>query len=300
MKRFDIPILFVIFNKLDSAMRVFEEIKRVKPKELFIVADGPRNKEEKKITDRVRREILKKIDWSCKIKKKFRNENWGGNKSSVEGLDWFFENVEYGIFLEDDCLPSKTFFEYHKELLLKYKEEKRIKAITGVNFLSNYKMKDSYLFSQVYFSCWGFSTWKRAWRIDREFIRRNYKKGLTKAFPNFIQRLSVKKHLKKGLEGGITNWDYLFATQNALKKGLTIVPSVNLVENIGFSGNSTHEFDAVDKKYLSGNRQEFNFPLKHPNQIKNNKRLGNCIDLWILKRILKKIWERFFKNEIAL
>ena len=36
------PILFIIFNRPSQTKIVFESIKNIKPKELYIAADGPR------------------------------------------------------------------------------------------------------------------------------------------------------------------------------------------------------------------------------------------------------------------
>ena len=43
---------------------------------------------------------------------------------SVSATNWFFENEDYGIILEDDLVPDKSFFEYCEILLDKYKEKK--------------------------------------------------------------------------------------------------------------------------------------------------------------------------------
>lgn len=37
-----IKILFLIFNRPDTTQKVFNEIRKAKPEELFIAADGPR------------------------------------------------------------------------------------------------------------------------------------------------------------------------------------------------------------------------------------------------------------------
>jgi len=38
------PVLFLIFNRPDETIRVFQEIKKAQPEKLFIAADGPREK----------------------------------------------------------------------------------------------------------------------------------------------------------------------------------------------------------------------------------------------------------------
>jgi len=42
MNQFETPILFLVFNRFDTAQRVFDEIRKQKPKYLYVAADGPR------------------------------------------------------------------------------------------------------------------------------------------------------------------------------------------------------------------------------------------------------------------
>ncbi len=108
-------------KKREMSIKEFEEIKKAKPKKLYIAGDGPRNKIEKKKTDEVRKFVLDNIDWDCKVKTLFRKKNLGCGKAVSQAITWFFKNEEMGIILEDDCLPSQSFFPFCEELLKKYK-----------------------------------------------------------------------------------------------------------------------------------------------------------------------------------
>ena len=110
-KELTTPILFIIFNRPDTTQRVFNEIRKAKPTRLFIVADGPRENipgETEKCQEV--RNIINQVDWDPKIYKNYSNVNLGCKVRPSSGIDWFFENVEEGIILEDDCLPSQSFF----------------------------------------------------------------------------------------------------------------------------------------------------------------------------------------------
>ena len=121
---------------------------------MFLASDGPRTNvpDEKETVNEVRNYLLSEIDWSCKLKTLFRDENLGCGKAVSSAITWFFENVEMGIILEDDCLPSDSFFMYCRELLLKYKDNGRVMHIAGNNPLgisSSFNDKDSYYFSKI-------------------------------------------------------------------------------------------------------------------------------------------------------
>ena len=160
----DTPLLFIIFNRPDVTLRVFNELKKQKPKYLFIAADGPRAGFEDDIDKckRVREVVLNEIDWDCEVKTLFRDLNLGCGHAVSGAIDWFFENVEKGIILEDDCLPNKSFFYFCENLLESYKENDEVFAISGANFQDKKIGKASYFFSK-YLYVWGWATWRRAW-----------------------------------------------------------------------------------------------------------------------------------------
>jgi hypothetical protein len=119
---FKTPILFLIFNRPKLTKQVFAEIKKIKPKQLYIAADGPRkNKLNDKEKCKESRKIINDINWSCEIKTFFREENLGCEKAVSSAITWFFKNVEQGIILEDDVLPDQSFFFFCQKLLSKYK-----------------------------------------------------------------------------------------------------------------------------------------------------------------------------------
>ncbi len=161
---FQTPILFLIFNRPDTTKRVFESISRVKPTKLYIAADGARkNKVGEVLLCQETRNIIELIDWECEIKTLFRTENLGCKIAVSSAIDWFFENEEQGIILEDDCLPHPSFFGYCETLLNYYKDDLRIGHIGGDNFQKGKKRGEgSYYFSQYYF-IWGWAIWKLAW-----------------------------------------------------------------------------------------------------------------------------------------
>src|SRR5258705_8423153 len=133
---FNTPILFLIFNRLETTSQVFEQIKKVQPTRLFIAADGPRNDKEgeKEKCEKVRQWVLAQIDWECEVKTLFRNENLGCGRGPATAINWFFENVERGIILEDDCLPNDSFFIFCETMLKKFENDARIMHISGDNF----------------------------------------------------------------------------------------------------------------------------------------------------------------------
>jgi hypothetical protein len=263
------PILFMVFNRPDATRRVFEVIRNVKPLRLFVAADGPRENKtgEEEECSAVRQIIDEGITWDCEVKTLFRDRNLGCKVAVSGAIDWFFEHVEEGIILEDDCLPHLTFFGFCDELLNKYRDDKRIAQISGDNFQFGKKRTEySYYFS-CYNHIWGWASWRRAWKnydVDMKLwpeVRDNGwlddllgNKRLTKYWTQIFERC---------YQGKIDTWDYQWTFACWIQNCLTILPEVNLISNIGFNVDATHTSCENDK---SANIpvEAMGFPLRHP------------------------------------
>ncbi|MDD3437175.1 MAG: hypothetical protein PHC64_08505 [Candidatus Gastranaerophilales bacterium] len=142
-------VLFLIFNRTDTTQKVFGQIRVAKPPRLYIASDGSREGRagEKEAVEELRKWVLENIDWDCQVKTLFREQNLGCGKAVSSAITWFFNQEADGIILEDDCLPSQSFFNYCEELLDYYKEDKRIWHISGANLLRTTDLEESYYFS---------------------------------------------------------------------------------------------------------------------------------------------------------
>jgi len=101
------PVLFLIFNRPDTAQRVFDRIRLAQPRKLYVAADGPRAGRPAEATECLEtRAILEQVDWECEVVTLFREENLGCRIAVSSAITWFFNQVEFGIILEDDCLSA--------------------------------------------------------------------------------------------------------------------------------------------------------------------------------------------------
>src|SRR5688572_20529443 len=161
------PVLFLIFNRPAVTKQVFEAIREMRPTRLYIAADGPRPAIPNELDNcRKAREAALAVDWECQVKTLFRDKNLGCGRGPSTAITWFFEHETEGIILEDDCMPSPSFFSYCAELLARYRDDTRIMHIAGTN-LEKPQQRDqehSYHFSNFTY-CWGWATWRRAWKF---------------------------------------------------------------------------------------------------------------------------------------
>lgn len=160
------PVLFIVFNRPITTSKVFEVIKKVRPKRLYVAADGARlnkNEEIKKV--KLVRKIATAVDWPCELRTLFSDANLGMKIAESKAMTWFFENEKEGIILEDDTLPHLDFFLFCEILLNKYRDNEKVLTICGTNFQNNLKRgSDSYFFSK-YFHGWGWASWRRTWNL---------------------------------------------------------------------------------------------------------------------------------------
>jgi predicted O-linked N-acetylglucosamine transferase (SPINDLY family)/glycosyltransferase involved in cell wall biosynthesis/predicted O-methyltransferase YrrM len=266
------PIAFFIFNRPDTTARVFEAIRQAQPSKLLVVADGPRSTrtgEAEKCS--ATRAIIDQVDWKCEVLTNYSDVNLGCRYRVSSGLDWVFEKVEEAIILEDDCLPHPTFFRFCEELLEWYRHDHRIVAISGDNFQNGHQpVEFSYYFSR-YVHIWGWATWRRVWKLyDLDMQQwpleknRNWLNDILDS-PQAIQYWStIFQHAYEGFN----TWDFSLVFACWLNRGLTILPTVNLVSNIGFGEDATHTKSRNKLTELPTHLMQF--PLVRPRVVSRN------------------------------
>lgn len=236
-------VLFLVFNRLDTTKQVFEAIRKAKPPRLYIAADGAReNKEgEAEKVKAVRDYVMTNIDWECETTTLFREQNLGCKMAVSGAIDWFFENEEMGIIIEDDCLPSQSFFWFCEELLERYRDDMRVGMISGDNFQKGIKRGEADYYFSIYSHIWGWASWANRWK--------NYDVDLHNVWDiNFMDKLNLglfsklfwRYILRKLKNNQINTWDYQWSLTLFRKDQLTIIPNLNLVQNIGFGSGATH------------------------------------------------------------
>lgn len=295
------PVVLLIFNRPDLTKQVFDQIAKVKPNKLFIISDGPRNNIKGEI-ERVNaaRSITQLVDWTCEIKTNYSNSNLGCKNRISSGIDWVFQHVEEAIFLEDDCLPSQSFFLFCDEMIKKYRKEKKISMISGINFQKGYKRGDADYYFSKYAHIWGWATWKDRWINGYDVdIKKWPEFKVSKEFHEITGSLSVEKYWDNLFErvhrGEINTWDYQWLHENWRLNRISIIPNKNLISNIGFRSDATHT--KIESELANLKRYEIEFPIIHPNIIERDYFADNFFEKeFIQKSFLIKLY-KFLKKK---
>jgi hypothetical protein len=266
--KFETPVALFVFNRPDTTRRVFDAISRVRPMKLLLIADGPRqDREGEAEACRQVREIVDRVDWPCEVFQNFSESNLGCQKRMISGLNWVFSLVEEAIILEDDILPDPSFFSFCEAMLSRYRNDSRISMVAGFNIVqdsvhTNY----SYFFSHLT-HIWGWATWRQSWaRYDEKLTDWPAIRDAGVLWEIFDRAENAKywTHIFDQMHQGTgpNTWDYQWVYTNLMNHSLSIVPRVNLVENIGFGPEATHTINESNKPAVRA--CSIKFPLAHP------------------------------------
>jgi hypothetical protein len=237
-------VLLITFNRPQTTRQVFEMIKLARPERLFIFSDGARKHiadEAEKVKECRALFTPENIDWPCTVSRWFEPENLGCAKGVSSAITRAFEEVDRLIILEDDVVPSPSFFTFCNTMLHKYENSDKVMHISGTRWNEEYGAVETDHYFSTIGHIWGWATWKRAWaKYDFDLTRLPcFKKE--KVLLNRFQNAAISRYWHKRFEEvymipNKKTWDYQWQFAMFLNDGLSVVPNVNLISNIGILG----------------------------------------------------------------
>jgi len=252
------PLLLIAWRRPHTLRQVIDAIRPVAPKHLYVACDGPnleRPGEAAKVA--ATREVIEnEIDWPCHIERLYADTNQGCRLGVSRAITWFFEQVEEGIILEDDCVPHPAFFPYCATLLERYRHDTRVWCISGNNFQNGrWRGDGSYYFSR-YNHCWGWASWRRCWQQYDADLRQWPALKKSGLLPSIFENAREARYWARIwdrllAEGEPDTWDYRWTFTCLSNGGLTALPNRNLVRNVGFGEDATHTQEKQKSTYTS-------------------------------------------------
>ena len=273
--KIDIAVLILFFNRPAMLEKVFEQVRIARPSKLYLFQDGAREGRADDVENvRKCREVVENIDWECEVHKNYQEKNNGCDPSEYLAQKWMFATEEMGIVLEDDDVPSQSFFPFCKELLERYKDDQRINMICGMN---NCEVSEhcpyDYLFSSRG-SITGWASWKRVvdpWTETIEFVNDPYTvRQFHQVHKNKIDTKAYVDLCIQRNASGIAYYESILGANAKTQSRINIVPTRNMISNIGNEGESTHGVANVEllpkgiRRIFNMKTYEYEFPLKHP------------------------------------
>lgn len=284
-----IPVVLYVWSRPEKLQKVFDRIKDAKPTHLFFVSDGAVNNDQKQWELIYKsRQIVEHIDWECEVHRLYYEKNNGLFNMFKIMSDYVFSKVDRYIFLEDDVVPSLSFFKYCEVLLEKYKDDLRINMICGMNHIEKYDYPESdYFFTRGVASIWGFAIWKRTYE---EFYKFDFTKD-EYVFDTLIQNTHLFKSFQESLygyrkderfDGNLAGPEFFLGLSSFAHNQLSIIPTKNMICNIGYGGGGRN-FN--NKKLLTKRiarlfdmkTYEYDFPLLHPKYVIEDSRYKELV-----------------------
>lgn len=282
MVTLDTPVLLLFFNRPATLQRVFDKIRKARPRRLLLAQDGPREGRNDADQMRACREIVAKVDWECEVSTRYLDSNVGCGLGPATGIDWALKLVDRAIILEDDCVPADSFFGFCQEMLNRYEDDLRVGMVSGLNHFGSYDFGgSSYGFVKAG-SIWGWATWASRWAlhdysassVQDDYIRERLRDEIT---PRWVadRRIRLWKSAAQVPVGQVDYWDVQWGLTRHVNSWLSVVPSVNQISNIGMGGESTHFAAGIpraQRPLFDMSASVLEFPLKHPAHLLGDRR----------------------------
>lgn len=250
------PVAFIIFNRPKCTKKVIARIRDVRPEKLYIIADAPRSHKpgEAEKCAETRRIVEEMIDWPCEVHKNYAEENMGCGQRIPSGLNWVFEQEERAIIMEDDILADPSFFDFCTEMLDRYENNEDIMQVGGYNRFNHDPGNSSYFYSR-YCDIWGWATWRSEWdkfkAIDQAEWERIKKEGLLVQHSTSAKEAEMRTFVLDDIfSGKLSAWGMRWELTKVMNKGRGVVPSKNLVKNIGFGLDASHTVNPFNRNQL--------------------------------------------------
>lgn len=235
------PIALFTYSRANHTRLAVESLLRNKEaadSDLYIFSDGPKNVSNE-LAVKENRKYIHSITGFKSIHIVEKEKNWGLANSLIAGITDVINKYGRVIVVEDDLILSPCFLQFMNEALEKYKDDDRVGTISA--FVPPVKDKLPETFFLMYFQCWGWATWKRAW----DLLETNPKP--------LLRGLRFKKR-KFDVGGGAGNygnlycqkvglvdsWYIRFYASLFLKGKLSLYPGHSLAANNGLDGSGTH------------------------------------------------------------
>ena len=274
----DVAVLLLFFTRSDTFRQVFDAVRAARPSRLLLYQDGPRGEKDMAGIMACRQIVSDEaIDWECEVHRNYQEHNQGCDPSGFLSHQWAFSLYDKVIVLEDDVVPSESFFPFCKEMLDRYEHDERIAMVAGFNTDEvTAGVPDDYFFTSV-LSIWGWASWRRVarrWEGDYAFMRDAYSMGRLKAVARQRgYRNTMLKMFADHSRSGKQFFETIYWADLILNSGLTVMPVRNLVNNVGLTTDSTHFSAQLSttprrlRRIFTMARHELQFPLRHPRYV---------------------------------
>jgi len=235
------PIALFVYNRPDHTKRMVESLLKnpeLMNSQITVYCDGPRNEKERKEVGETR-QIIRQLLPNAKI---VENEiNQGLAASIIKGVTEQCDKYGRVIVIEDDLILSPVVLAYFNKALEFYESYEKVMHIAAYMYPVGNQLPSVFLYREA--SCWGWATWKRAWKYfepnAKVIADKIFQKRLVKEF-NVKQTYLFWEMLHLQSQGKVDSWAIRWYGSVFVNEGLALHPGKSLIQNTGFDGSGVH------------------------------------------------------------
>lgn len=237
------PVVLFAFNRSDHLRATLDALKantQAGASTLYIYADGARGPEDDAGVSAVR-QLARNTTGFKQVTLIERPINMGLAQNIIAGVTEVCERFGRVIVLEDDLVTSPYFLQYMNEALALYADDERVASIHGYVYPVQTKLPDTFFLRGA--DCWGWATWRRAWRQfnpDGQALYNRLIASKQEALFNFGDNYNYMEMLLAQTQGRNNSWAIRWYASAFLNEAYTLYPGRSLVHNIGNDNSGTH------------------------------------------------------------
>ena len=290
----DIGVLILAYQRTSSLIEILQKCKGNGFARIYVSVDVPSSQDIPALnrTDEVLK-ILKNFEssYSGKLFYKIATHNLGCGVSVLSGCDWLYGQEEFGIVIEDDCIPSDDFFRFVQENLSFIDSSTEYAVLCGTQF---YRLdrREGCIYKVKYPIFWGWATTRKQWELSRTQLD-GLLSGDSLAFNglHFPEKVYWRAGCRRILEGYVDTWDTLLTSILINERRSALAPYQSLIQNVGNDEVATHTSAGTTLHSLQLGSYEFS--QQHLIQS------GKDIDKWMMQEVYKISWRHLVTTNVT-
>lgn len=237
------PIALFAYNRPEHLRQVSDALARnpqAHRSRLFVFSDAPKGSASEERVAQVRM-VARQLSGFGQVEIVEQPENRGIARSIIDGVTYLTAEFGRVIVLEDDLLPSLTFLRFMNEALELYKDDDPVASVHAYAYPVPEQLPETFFLRGA--DCWGWGTWKRAWRHFEsdgvQLLKEIEARGLTRTF-DFDGSYPYTRMLRDQIAGKNDSWAIRWHASAFLQNRLTLFPNSSQIQNLGADGSGIH------------------------------------------------------------
>lgn len=257
------PLVLFAFTRPDLLKQVLKAIAQqsLLPPKIIAFIDGPRNVDDKPLIEECI-SLLEEFSTSSSVLVDIvaRRHNLGCDRNIISGLTEVLSSHDSLVYLEDDIVPNRHFYDRMSRLLEVYRDRKKVCSISAYASLptelkteihKDFTDKDFIVSNRVF--CWGFGTWSDRWK-ELDLINQSDRYNPFNKFYKIPATSQTKMTminqfwLEKNQQ---TDWVITFTLAALYRQKVHIIPRNSFTYNIGFGHSQSKTYKGKEEAWVN-------------------------------------------------